>query len=187
MPRSTTLTTGTSGSITAPSTSQAWATSVAVPGRAPRSLAIRSPGRIGVGPLEELHLGEKNAQMLAVHAAAAAQVEVHRRLRHRQGGAGEDVGDLGLPGTGDFRRVRRYAGCGQTLFDLVGVGQLDGETPQLWDGREHALVAFLGTITQTLHPLAGAAQVVGDFLQALRSDTGDALVAGVGEGGQYME
>ncbi|MCY1537926.1 hypothetical protein D9M68_734410 [compost metagenome] len=125
--------------------------------------------------------------MLGVQALAAGQVEVAGRLRQRQGGAGEGVGDLGLPGRGDFRRVRRDAGLEQALLHVIAASQLDGEAPEVAEGREHALVAFLGTVAQALDPFAGAAQVVGDFLQGLGGDAGHALVAGAAQAVQDLE
>lgn len=71
-----------------------------------------------------------------------------------------------------------YGGA-QALLAVVGAGQFDGKAPDLGDCREHARMAFLGAVTQAFHPFTGAAQVIGDFLDGLGGDPGDAFVAGL--------
>ncbi|MNE43932.1 hypothetical protein D3C80_1381310 [compost metagenome] len=122
-----------------------------------------------------------------MQALAATQVEVAGRCRYGQGGAGENVGDLVLPGRSDFLWVADDAGLVQALLDVVVVDQLDSEAPDLLDGSQHALVALFGAVAQALDPLAGAAQVIGDFFQALGSDTGNAFVAGLAQAVQHLE
>ncbi|MNN36822.1 hypothetical protein D3C81_1507310 [compost metagenome] len=125
--------------------------------------------------------------MLGVQAALAVQVEVAGRLRQRQAGALEHLLDSRLPGGCHGSGVGADASGGQALLDLVAAQQVKGEAPHFVDAGEHALAALLGAVTQTLDPFAGAAQVVGDFLEALGGDGGDARVAGGAQRAQGVE
>src|SRR5688572_24473398 len=107
MPRSVTEITGISGSGTWASQSQ----TSAVPGRVSVVILPPSPGRAGVGALEELQVGEDEAEVLGVDAALAALVG-EAALGDGQRRLGEDVAHRRLPGGLQARRVGGDAGGG---------------------------------------------------------------------------
>src|SRR4051812_24081206 len=107
MPRSTIEMTGISGSETSASHAQTSAT-VAVGAAARRlvlmaaavmvnSLFSRLPGRAGIGALQELHLGQDEAQMLAMPALLAALLHPGVGRWHGQRGFGKNLGHVGQP------------------------------------------------------------------------------------------
>src|SRR5690606_23334010 len=120
--------------------------------------------------------GQQQAQVFGVQALAPVQVEVAGGFGQRQFDRSEGGGHLLEPGAADNSRVGSDTGFSQAHFVVAGSRQLDGEAPQCRDGGKHALAAFFGAAAQSLYPLAGATQVVGDFLQCLGGNTGNTRV-----------
>ncbi|MNP33863.1 hypothetical protein D3C76_1271250 [compost metagenome] len=116
--------------------------------------------------------------MLGVQAFATVQVEVAGSLGQRQLDRRESLAHLFEPRSTHGGRVGGNIRFGQQHLVVASGRQFDGEAPQCRNGGEHALAAFFCTAPHALHPLAGTAQVVGDFLECLGGDTGDTLVAG---------
>ena len=81
------------------------------------------------------------------------------------------------PGMGDAPALLPYDWLS---IDTGGVLERERVEAAMPGAGEHALAALLGAVTQTLDPLAGAAQVIGDFLQRLG---GDGIQCAVDEGG----
>src|SRR6056297_964026 len=165
MPSSTTLTAGTSGSLTSSRSAQ-MSSSVSRSGRAfagTRSLAIRMSTAdrlsvspccgIGIGPLQELHFCQNETEVFGVLAVLATHVHPGVFRAGSQGRLGEHLVDPAAPVFGQLVRVRANACLGHHTIGIVRSDQFTGKAPEDIDSILHPAVAFLGAIAQTLHPL----------------------------------
>src|SRR3954453_20164258 len=156
MPRSTTETAGISGSGTSASQPQTcWAVG--------RVAGVMSPGRIRVGALQELHLGEEIAEMLAVQPALAAALHP-APLGPLQRLLLEGAAHMLQPGLAQGREVGRHALPDQLLFDRVHLEHLARVGPERAHRLLHPAPALLGAVAEPDHPVTAALEVVGDLL-----------------------
>ena len=101
----------------------------------------------------------------ALHPAAAARPASPRRAPRRRAAATAPRA---------ARTSAAMPASASVTLDRVGDEHLAGVHPQRVDGRLHLRVRLVGAVAEPDHPVAGALDVVGDFLRALGGDFGDA-------------
>src|SRR5437867_10463554 len=155
--------TGISGSGTSPSQFQI----CSIVGRALvatlGSLAITLPGRIRISPLQELHLRQKKAQVLAVHAPSTPTLRP-ARLRQPESRLGQGSVHMLEPGLAQTCKIDGYSLGQQSVIHVVHLEHLSGVRPEIIDGRLDAPVAFVSPVAEDRYPVAAAPQVIGDLL-----------------------
>src|SRR5947209_12365774 len=127
-PKSSTVSTGISGSTTAAAAAQARERSS--DSFKVVTLATASPSRVRIGALQKLQLGEDVAEMLAVASRAAPGLHPIA-FRHPQVRFGQDRSKRLLPARPDAGAVDRDAFDDQILLHVVDLEHLARVRPQL--------------------------------------------------------
>src|SRR5256714_15688508 len=141
MPRSTMLSTGSSGSATSASRAQPACTrAAAAPDSITAGIAFTSPLHARIAALQVLHFREHVTQVLGVHPAPAMP-GVRLRRRPPQGRGGQILIDARRPARCEFRESGGDRGGLHAIIDVIGGGPIRGITPHAASSQLPTVVA----------------------------------------------